>query len=295
MAVAGSDDPYRALGVARTASRDEIAHAYRRLAKLHHPDSGAPPSPEMARINEAWHILSDPARRARWDREHTIVEPMVTTPVQAATLPRPEMASVPPSRLDSGWVVAGIVALTAVAVTVVMVSISIAAQPSDDLVRLETDDLALLHEPDWTSSVGDGTDGPDQRVLAHLATWPADAGRLCTTYGEACGIEAGMIPPGEGLILITSHASGTPPVPEPVRQLPGGADADAMIGGEPAAHTRTQLEGGLTLDWWQLSPPGFPDRWIEIRVLTRGFAGPLTGTLDEVEVMLATVDFPDAP
>ena len=287
------DDPYRVLGVVRTASRDTIAHAYRLLAKAHHPDSGAAPSPEMSRINEAWHILSDPMRRARWDREHTIVEPMLPTPRPAATLPRPEAASVPPSRLDSAWVAAGIVALTAVAVAAIMVGVSIAAQPGADGERLETDELTLLHPSDWTRSVGDGQDAPEQRLLAHIATWPADAGRLCTTYGEACGIEAGMIPPGEGLILITSHASGTPPVPEPVRQLPGGADADAIIGGEPAVHTRTDVADGLTLDWWQLSPPGFPDRWIEVRVLTRGFAGPLTGTLDEVEEMLATVDFRD--
>ena len=103
-----------------------------------------------------------------------------------------------------------------------------------------------------------------------------------------------MIPPGEGLILITSHASGTPPVPEPVRQLPGGADADAIIGGEPAAHTRTELEDGLTLDWWQLSPPGFPDRWIEVRVLTRGFAAHRPGRPTRSSEMLArSSSFPD--
>jgi curved DNA-binding protein len=57
-------DPYSILGVPRTASREEIARAYRRLAKDHHPDAGAAPNPTMSRINDAWHTLSDPARRA---------------------------------------------------------------------------------------------------------------------------------------------------------------------------------------------------------------------------------------
>ena len=32
-------DPYRTLGLARGASIDEIKRAYRRLAKIHHPDA----------------------------------------------------------------------------------------------------------------------------------------------------------------------------------------------------------------------------------------------------------------
>ena len=46
-------DPYAVLGVPRTATREEIARAYRALARRHHPDAGAPPSTTMARINEA--------------------------------------------------------------------------------------------------------------------------------------------------------------------------------------------------------------------------------------------------
>jgi len=62
-------DPYAALGIPRVASRDEAARAHRRLAKEFHPDvNPGPQSAErMRRINEAWWILSDPARRARYD------------------------------------------------------------------------------------------------------------------------------------------------------------------------------------------------------------------------------------
>jgi curved DNA-binding protein CbpA len=62
-------DPYAALGVPRGASRDEAARAHRRLAKEFHPDlNPGPQSAErMRRVNEAWWILSDPTRRARYD------------------------------------------------------------------------------------------------------------------------------------------------------------------------------------------------------------------------------------
>jgi curved DNA-binding protein CbpA len=66
-------DPYTTLGVARDASPHQVARAHRRLAKRHHPDlhEGATDADEhMRRINEAWFILSNPVRRADYDRAH---------------------------------------------------------------------------------------------------------------------------------------------------------------------------------------------------------------------------------
>jgi molecular chaperone DnaJ len=52
------------------ATQAEIRAAYRALARRHHPDArGGRPSPEMAGINEAWTVLSDPGRRARYDAD----------------------------------------------------------------------------------------------------------------------------------------------------------------------------------------------------------------------------------
>ena len=62
-------DPYTTLGIPVAASHDEAARAHRRLAKQFHPDLNPGPAAveRMRRINEAWRILSDPGRRARYD------------------------------------------------------------------------------------------------------------------------------------------------------------------------------------------------------------------------------------
>ena len=62
-------DHYRVLGVARDATPPEIRRAYRRLARQHHPDRDPQPDgPERFRtIAEAYAILNNPARRARYD------------------------------------------------------------------------------------------------------------------------------------------------------------------------------------------------------------------------------------
>ncbi|WBU62836.1 DnaJ C-terminal domain-containing protein [Paracoccus aerodenitrificans] len=63
------DDPYKALGVAKTASQDEIKKAYRRIAKTDHPDLN--PAPEAAErfkaAAAAYDLLKDPEQRARFD------------------------------------------------------------------------------------------------------------------------------------------------------------------------------------------------------------------------------------
>ena len=64
-------NPYQLLGVEPTATADAIRTAYRRLAKRHHPDVN-PDKPAAAEtfkaIASAYAILSDPEKRARFDR-----------------------------------------------------------------------------------------------------------------------------------------------------------------------------------------------------------------------------------
>lgn len=62
-------DPYRLLGVEPDASTEQIARAYRRLARRYHPDISATTdaAEDFARITHAYRVLSDPPARARYD------------------------------------------------------------------------------------------------------------------------------------------------------------------------------------------------------------------------------------
>jgi curved DNA-binding protein CbpA len=62
----GPPDPYRELGVRVTADLRTIRQAYLAGARSHHPDLGGNVR-RMARVNEAWELLSDPVRRAEYD------------------------------------------------------------------------------------------------------------------------------------------------------------------------------------------------------------------------------------
>jgi len=59
---------YETLGVSRHATTTEIRIAYRAAARRAHPDTGGSAA-TMQLVNDAWHVLGDPGRRAAYDRE----------------------------------------------------------------------------------------------------------------------------------------------------------------------------------------------------------------------------------
>lgn len=71
-------DYYDILGVAKGASADQIKSAYRSLARKLHPDvnKAADAAAKFAEIQEAYDVLSDPAKRRHYDqRGHAQPEP----------------------------------------------------------------------------------------------------------------------------------------------------------------------------------------------------------------------------
>lgn len=63
-------DYYATLGVAKTATPEEIKKAYRRLASQHHPDKGGDTA-MFQKIEEAYRTLSDPQKRQQYDNPNT--------------------------------------------------------------------------------------------------------------------------------------------------------------------------------------------------------------------------------
>jgi molecular chaperone DnaJ len=69
--MAGRPDYYKALGVDRKASQDEIKKAYRKLARQYHPDRNGGDEKAEARFKEisaAYDTLGDPDKRKQYDR-----------------------------------------------------------------------------------------------------------------------------------------------------------------------------------------------------------------------------------
>lgn len=103
-AAAGTVDHYAVLGLRSDASADEVRSAFRRLARRWHPDSVGTDEAQaagdtMARVNEAYAVLSDPHRRT----EHDLALRAARRPAAA---PRPANGSAAGLRAPV-WLAAG--------------------------------------------------------------------------------------------------------------------------------------------------------------------------------------------
>ena len=95
-AVTSGEDLYALLGVSPEASDDELRHAYRLLARRHHPDAnpGEVQAAGFRRIAAAYEVLGDERDRAEYDRAlqlERIAQERVARPgpVASHVAPRP--------------------------------------------------------------------------------------------------------------------------------------------------------------------------------------------------------------
>ena len=68
-----SDDLYDVLEIGRDATEDDIKKAYRRKAMVVHPDRGGSKD-DFAKVQRAMDILSDPAKRQKYDQTGAVDE-----------------------------------------------------------------------------------------------------------------------------------------------------------------------------------------------------------------------------
>jgi DnaJ-class molecular chaperone len=66
-----AEDPYKVLGLERTASEDDVRRAFRKLAKEFHPDlhpgdKGA--AEQFKKVSAAYDVVGDPEKRKKYDR-----------------------------------------------------------------------------------------------------------------------------------------------------------------------------------------------------------------------------------
>jgi len=61
-------DYYEVLGVAKSASDDDIKRAFRKLAVKYHPDKEGGSEEKFKEINEAYEVLKDKQKRQRYDQ-----------------------------------------------------------------------------------------------------------------------------------------------------------------------------------------------------------------------------------
>ena len=129
---------YELLQVTPTADLEIITAAYRALIRRHHPDRNPSPTADATTklLNEAWEVLSDPAKRAEYDRTFAGSSSSRPTPpprpqnppTQETPPPRPKPSPTPkasepePDNIEPEflWGLIGLLAVVALSLGIVL-------------------------------------------------------------------------------------------------------------------------------------------------------------------------------
>lgn len=81
-AILVGQDPYAILGVTRHATQEEIRKAFRAKTRKFHPDKNKEPNAEKkwVQINDAYELLKDPVKKARFDNYGLVDESLTEQP-----------------------------------------------------------------------------------------------------------------------------------------------------------------------------------------------------------------------
>lgn len=193
---------YDTLGVPSTAGAGQIAAAYKRKARLVHPDRHqgadarviAEAERAMRAINEAWEVLGDPVRRRVYDESmRPATRPAPPRPVGP---PPRRIVPAPPLPSRRGWVVAG------VCLVIVVLGWALLGQGGGDGSRAVLTPSTV--PPSVTASAGNGApivfrDEQAGFTITYPRSWreltPTAADmRLAVESGEDDGLELRVIP-----------------------------------------------------------------------------------------------------
>jgi len=203
--VTGRRSHYEVLGVAPGASRGEVRAAYRRRMRSLHPDAGAAAGDvggagEIAAVAEAWHVLGDSGRRARYDREPSAAaeRPSADATYAGARDPRyaPRPRAAGPARFP--WRTVATIVGVGTAAVLALHALGVTDPPPgpDSLITsgscVDIDDLGTAYEVDCA--------GPHEGVVRQLVGFDMRCPSDTVGYRDRQGMGTACVePPGQPL------------------------------------------------------------------------------------------------
>jgi len=236
--IASLPDYYALLGVAPRADRQAIRAAYRALAKQYHPDSAGPEATQSAeqfvRIQEAYDVLGDPDRRARYDlecaRRRDAEEGRLRQQRAAFALRRaPGMPPMPPEpvlpprprRSIRGWIFAGATA------AIVITGVGVLVEQRLERIEAERSQMTIVR----VDPPRDGRPGGRDAVAANISALSRDIEQLSRLQESQVEVaKSRLAAHAEGDKKANAMVAALPPPSQQQHQQPSDAGGVSCAG-----------------------------------------------------------------